>query len=84
MVDMDAFAALVSALDAVVSVDNSTVHLAGALGTKTAVLLNIDSDWRWGVEGVPCPWYRSVARLRQPAAGDWMAPMQAAVRLIQA
>ena len=32
LVDMDAFAAKVAALDLVVSVDNSTVHLSGALG----------------------------------------------------
>ena len=77
--DMDSFAALLAALDAVVTVDNSTAHLAGALGVPTAVLLGSDSDWRWGVDGVPCPWYRTVMRLRQNADNDWTDPMQAAV-----
>lgn len=77
--DMDAFAALISTLDAVISVDNSTVHLAGALGVPAAVLLGHESDWRWGIDGVPCPWYRSVMRFRQNAPTDWSAPMRGAV-----
>lgn len=77
--DMDSFAALVVALDAVVSVDNSTVHLAGALGVPTSVLLGRESDWRWGIDGVANPWYRSVMRFRQNATDDWSEPMRAAV-----
>jgi len=79
LIDLDGFAALIAALDAVVSVDNSTVHLAGALGVPTAVLLAVDSDWRWGVDGVSCPWYRNVVRLRQRAPLDWSAPFNAAL-----
>ena len=82
LLDMDHFAALVSALDAVVSVDNSTVHLAGALGVPTAVLLAVDSDWRWGVDGVPCPWYRSIVRLRQTTPSDWTNSVAAAIRFV--
>ncbi len=77
--DMDTFAALVGSLDAIVAVDNSTIHLAAALGRPTAVLLAQDSDWRWGVDGTPCPWYRSLTRLRQSKAGVWTAPIQAAL-----
>ncbi|MFT3829191.1 MAG: tetratricopeptide repeat-containing glycosyltransferase family protein [Opitutaceae bacterium] len=83
LVDMDGFAALIAALDAVVSVDNSTVHLAGALGVPTAVLLGFESDWRWGVDGVPCPWYSSVMRLRQKAPRDWHEPMTAAAAFVR-
>lgn len=79
--DMDAFAALVAALDLVVGADNSTIHLAGALGVPTGLLLSDDTDWRWGVDGVPCPWYRSVTRLRQNKPGDWSAPMAAAAEI---
>ncbi len=82
LADMDAFAALVAACDAVISVDNSTVHLAGALGVPTAVLLAQGCDWRWGVDGVPCPWYRTVVRLRQKVSGDWSHPMQLASAFI--
>ncbi len=78
LVDMDRFAALIGVLDAVISVDNSTVHLAGALGAPTLVLLSADSDWRWGVDGVPCPWYRSVRRAWLPPDGQWTDLLSAA------
>lgn len=69
--NFDEFAALVSALDVVVSVDNSTVHLAGALGVKTLVLLPVYSEWRWGnAESGTSPWYLSVALMRQPVASE--------------
>lgn len=80
--DMDSFAALVAALDAVVGVDNSTIHLAGALGVPTVVLLGLDSDWRWGDDGVACPWYRNVHRIRQRAPDDWIAPMAMAASIV--
>ncbi len=47
--DMDALAAQVAAMDEVVSIrGNATVHLAGALGVKTTLMLSAASDWRWG------------------------------------
>ena len=45
--DIDSFSSLIDACDLVVSIDNSTVHLAGSLGKKTFVLLPKVSDWRW-------------------------------------
>lgn len=69
--DLDGFAALVSALDLVVSVDNSTVHLAGALGAPVWALLPFTSDWRWLMERTDSPWYPSLRLFRQPAFGDW-------------
>lgn len=80
--DRDHFAALVSTLDAVVRVDKSTVHLAGALGVPTTVQLAVDSDWRWGVDGVPCTWYRSVVRLRPQAPQDWSASFSAVLSFL--
>lgn len=69
--DMDEFAALVAALDVVVSVDNSTVHLAGALGVKTLLLLPVYSEWRWGsAPAGESPWYRCVEFIRQPVANE--------------
>lgn len=82
--DMDTFAGLIAALDGVVAVDNSTVHLAGALGTPTAVLLGSESDWRWGENGVPCPWYRGVERIRFTDSVDWSASLQKAAAFVRA
>lgn len=64
-------AALMTQLDAVISVDTATAHLAGALGRPTAVLLPFAPDWRWGASGDTTPWYDSVRIFRQPAFGAW-------------
>jgi ADP-heptose:LPS heptosyltransferase len=42
--DIDGLATLVMACDKVISIDNSTIHLAGALGKETHVLLPRQCD----------------------------------------
>lgn len=69
--DMDDFAAQISALDLVISVDNSTVHLAGSLGVKTWVLLPFSADWRWSWQRSDSYWYKSLRLFRQIEPGNW-------------
>lgn len=71
LVDLDEFAALVAALDLVISIDNSTVHLAGAIGMPVWALLPFAADPRWMRETARSPWYPSVRLYRQPRPGDW-------------
>jgi hypothetical protein len=60
------FAAIISQLDYVVTVDTAILHLAGALGCPTLVLLSRYSDWRW-LEGADrTPWYATVRVVRSP------------------
>ncbi len=74
--DIDAFAAQIAALDMVVTIDNSTAHLAGALGVPTWVLLPSAPDWRWLQQREDSPWYPSLRLFRQPQRGDWQAVVQ--------
>lgn len=64
-------AAIVSALDLVITVDTSVAHLAGALGAKAWVLLAYAPDWRWLLERDDSPWYPSLRLFRQDEIGDW-------------
>ena len=58
--DIDSLCSLIKACDYVVSIDNSTVHLSGALGVPTTVLLPRDPDWRWTSFTERSLWYPSV------------------------
>ncbi|HEY2147427.1 MAG TPA: tetratricopeptide repeat protein [Pirellulales bacterium] len=71
LVDLDAFAAKIAALDLVISVGNATVHLAGALGVPAWAALPKVPGWRWQMAGREIPWYSSVRLFRQRERGDW-------------
>lgn len=64
-------AALMTALDLVVSVDTAAAHLAGALGKPVWLLNRFDTDWRWMVDRTDSPWYPTMRIFRQPRRGDW-------------
>jgi Flp pilus assembly protein TadD len=63
--DYDDTAALVSQLDAVVTVTATVAHLAGGLGVPCHVLVPSKPQWRYGAEGDSLPWYRSMKLYRQ-------------------
>jgi tetratricopeptide (TPR) repeat protein len=64
-------AEVIAGLDLVVSVDTSVVHLAGALGKETWVLIPYQPDWRWGINKETSNWYPSLRLFRQKSPGNW-------------
>ena len=68
-------AALIAALDLVVTVDTMVAHLAGALGRPTWLLLKAAPDWRWMNGRTDCPWYPTIRPYRQTIQGDWREPL---------
>jgi tetratricopeptide (TPR) repeat protein len=64
-------AALIAALDLVVTVDTSVAHLAGALGKPVWILSRFDGCWRWLEGRTDSPWYPSARLYRQASWGDW-------------
>lgn len=75
-------AALVAALDHVVTVDTAAAHLAGALGRPVAILLPFAPDWRWGLARADTPWYPTARLFRQPAPGAWDAVLADVARAL--
>lgn len=73
--DFDGTAALIDALDVIVTVDTSMAHLAGALGKPVLLLLPSAPDWRWGMGGDSTPWYPTARLFRQRNADDWAEPV---------
>jgi Flp pilus assembly protein TadD len=64
-------AGLMAELDLLISVDTATVHLAGAMGIPTWLLLPFDPDWRWLLAREDSPWYPSVRIFRQHTPRTW-------------
>lgn len=77
---LDDLAALIAACDLVVSVSNTTAHLAGALGQSTWLLIDSRLDWRWGLDGEDSLWYPGARIFRQAGPGDWRTPLAAIQR----
>lgn len=70
-------AALMENLDLVITVDTSSVHLAGALGKPVWLMNRFASCWRWLRGRVDSPWYPTLRQFRQPAVGDWTSVITA-------
>lgn len=69
--DYDETAALVGAVDLVISVCTSVIHLTGALGRPAWVMVPCTPEWRYGFQGETMPWYPTVRLFRQPGLNDW-------------
>jgi tetratricopeptide (TPR) repeat protein len=64
-------AAILENLDLLISTDTAIVHLAGALGVQTWVMLWSERDWRWLMDDQVMPWYPSVRPFLQSQMGKW-------------
>jgi tetratricopeptide (TPR) repeat protein len=69
--DLADTAALIAALDLVVSVDTAVAHLAGALGKQVWLLNRFDTCWRWLRARTDSPWYPTLRQYRQARPGEW-------------
>jgi hypothetical protein len=69
--DLDGLAALCACCDVVISADNSTAHLCGAMGVPTWMGLPMNADWRWFKDMAHTPWYPNMRLFRQTRLGSW-------------
>ena len=74
--DIEGLAALAAHCDVIVSIDNSTLHLAGALGLPTYALIPRLPNWRWRLQTPRSDWYPSLELIRQNVLFDWSAEIE--------
>lgn len=82
---MDELAAMTAACDLVVTCAQTLVHLAGALGVQTEVLVPLHSSWRYGMGSGrhAMLWYGDNVNLnRQTTADDWTGPLAAVKNVV--
>jgi len=79
LTNMEAAATQLAALDLVISISNTTVHTAGALGVPVWMLLanGLGRHWYWTRTSNSCLWYPSVKFFEQDKAQDWRPVIQA-------
>ena len=78
MQDLAGFAAQIAALDHVATIDNTTAHMAGAIGhPSTHVLIPTGAEcmWYWGDQPGADPWYGTLNLHRQEISGNWSVPL---------
>jgi Flp pilus assembly protein TadD len=81
--DLDQLAAMISACDLVISIGNTTAHLAAALGKPTWVLVPLAGSWRWMFHGSTTPWYPSVRLFRRSRGESWLPVLQRVTDALQ-
>lgn len=69
--ELAAWVAEISSCDLVISVDNSVVHFASAMGINTHCLLPTSAEWRWGKAGSSTFWYDSLRLHRDVASANY-------------
>lgn len=78
-------ARIIAGLDAVVAVDTSVAHLAGAMGKRAFVILPaVGTDWRWGEESERTGWYDSLTLVRLSEGFGWSAALEEIGRRLRA
>jgi Tfp pilus assembly protein PilF len=85
MHSIDDFAAQIAALDHVVTVSNTTAHVAGALGAPCVVMAPPARGlhWYWGFNGPRTPWYPSLRLVRRSVGAPWSERVSAAAALLR-
>ena len=73
LANMDLFAAQVAAMDLVISVSNTSVHVAGALNIPVWIFIPAGTGriWYWFLNRTDSLWYPSARLYRQPKPNNW-------------
>lgn len=78
----DETAGFLANIDAVITVNTSLHHLAGALGTRQYCLTPVMCAWRYQNRG-PSPWYGNCEMLRQSNDDEWSPVLKRAASRVK-
>lgn len=77
LANYDDTAAMIENLDLLITVDNSTMNLAAALGKKTFGLFNFLPEFRWfDLSGEDVKWYNTVKPYQCDKLNNWEKPIE--------
>lgn len=78
--DIDGFAALVNACDLIITISNTTAHIAGALGKPVILMLPQSQGrfWYWQTAREDSVFYPDMRILRQHGNGNWSGVIEQA------
>ena len=82
MVDLDGFARQVASVRGVLTISNTTAHLAGALGIPCVVILDNGSITNWPDVGDTTPLYPATRLIRR-GSDDWVTALRHGWRLLR-
>lgn len=80
--DLKDLASCINAMDLIISVDTSVLHLASAMGKPTWALLAYLNDWRWGTDETSV-WYPSTKLIRQKTHRNWKQVFDEVLNLLK-
>ncbi len=78
----DDFTARVDALDLVISMAGTVIHVAGALDKPVWMLTPRMPSWHYGLSGDTSPWYPSMTLLRQQSGQSWAEVLEDAAAML--
>jgi tetratricopeptide (TPR) repeat protein len=71
LTDFAETAGALSAVDLLISIDCSTAHVAGSIGTPFWLLQPTMLDWRWQIGSEKSPWWRKASVYQANVPGSW-------------
>ena len=69
--NVDSLASVIKNCDLIITIDNSTAHLAAVLGKPVWILIPFNNDFRWMENSEETIWYKNALLLRQNQKNDW-------------
>ncbi len=80
--DFEDLAAAIDKLDILITADNISAHIAGALNKPLIVMLPLLPNWIWGYKSPTASYYPTATLMRQAIENNWDRPIQTTVRLL--